>query len=67
MKSVEPESNDEWLSLSNEQRWHHAIAVRAYRVWQREGEPQGVRSDGTIWAEHFWMLAEKQLNENGFN
>jgi len=61
------EPTDELLALPLEQQWHHAVAVRAYRLWQREGRPEGFRSDGTTWSDHFWLLAEKRMRENAFD
>jgi hypothetical protein len=46
--------------------WHNAVALGAYSLWQREERPEGIRSDGQTWAEHFWLRAEAELRENGF-
>jgi hypothetical protein len=67
MPSEDFESTDDLLTLPLEEQWHHAVAVRAYRLWQREGKPEGVRPDGTTWADHLWLLAEKRLRENAFD
>ncbi len=67
MDSPDYEPTDELLALSEQERWHHAVAVQAYRLWQRVGQPEGIRSDGTTWADHLWLLAEQRLRGNGFD
>jgi Protein of unknown function (DUF2934) len=62
----ENELEREIQELTAEEAWRNAVSVRAYRLWQREGSPDGVRSDGQAWAEHFWLRAETQMRENGF-
>jgi hypothetical protein len=49
------------------EKWHNSVALRAYRLWQREGRPEGVRSDGQTWSQHFWLRAETEFRENGFS
>jgi hypothetical protein len=64
MSSDDYESEIE--SLSAKETWHSAVALRAYRLWQREGRPEGVGPDGRTWADHFWLRSESQMRENGF-
>jgi len=64
MSSDDYESEIE--SLSEQETWHNAVAIRAYRLWQREGQPDGIDPDGRTWADHFWLRAEFQMRENGF-
>jgi hypothetical protein len=48
-------------SLCEKERWRNAVALRAYRMWQRKGEPEGLSPDGRSWADHFWLRAEAEM------
>jgi hypothetical protein len=64
--SEEEKYESEMESLRRKQIWHDAVALRAYRLWQHKGMPQGISPDGRTWADHFWLHAEAQMLENGF-
>lgn len=39
-------------------RWEELVRERAYRIWEREGSPDGH-------AEQFWLMAEEELLAEG--
>jgi hypothetical protein len=44
---------------------HRSIELRAYRLWEAAGRPEGTRADGQAWAEHFWRYAEVLFDIDG--
>jgi hypothetical protein len=51
MPETECETNIE--SCTEKEKWHNAVALKAYRLWQHEGCPEGIGPEGKTWAEHF--------------
>lgn len=39
-------------------RWEELVRERAYRIWERQGSPDGH-------AEQFWLMAEEELIGEG--
>lgn len=41
-----------------DERWEELVRERAYRIWERQGSPDGH-------AEQFWLMAEEELIAEG--
>ncbi len=41
-----------------DERWDELVRERAYRIWERQGSPDGQ-------ADQFWLMAEEELIAEG--
>ena len=41
-----------------DERWEELVRERAYRIWERQGSPDGH-------ADQFWLMAEEELIAEG--
>ena len=41
-------------------RWDELVRERAYRIWERQGSPDGH-------ADQFWLMAEEELLAEGYS
>ena len=41
-----------------DERWEELVRERAYRIWERQGSPDGH-------ADQFWLMAEEELVAEG--
>lgn len=46
------------LEAVMDDRWEELVRERAYRIWERQGSPDGQ-------AEQFWLMAEEELLAEG--